>query len=269
MQEGKLSIQVVADDTDIFIILVYYCWKWCLQSRNIYIYIWSDGSIIDINASTIQLDVQCRDLLAMHALSGSDTSGKGKMTALKILPNVELQCIANLESSSEEIVDADQKKYLLYETKTKLTMAELRYRIFCSKKDIPKMKSPPPTYGPLYQHILRAHLQVILWKSAEQNGPPDIDIYAYGWVNTAGKLVPRVGATEMTPADLHKVVACGCVSVNACNKNIRSCRAGGLSCTLFCKCEGHEDCHNPYTIHTHTSDDENEENIWKSHKKMW
>ena len=75
----------------------------------IYLYI-SDGSIIDINASTIQLGVQCRDLLAMHALSGSDTSGKGKMTALKILPNVELQCIANLESSSEEIVDADQKK---------------------------------------------------------------------------------------------------------------------------------------------------------------
>ena len=70
IQEGKWSIQVVADDTDIFILLVYYCWKWCLQSRNIYIHMMkSEGSIIDINASTIQLGVQCRDLLAMHALS--------------------------------------------------------------------------------------------------------------------------------------------------------------------------------------------------------
>ena len=184
------------------------------------------------------------------------------MAAVKILSNVELQCIANLKSSSEEIVDADQKLFsLLYETKTRITMAELRYKIFCSKKDIPKMKSLPPTYGPLYQHIPRAHLQVILWKSAEQNSPPDIDIYAYGWVNTAGKLVPRVGATEMAPADLPKVVACGCLSVDACSKNIRSCRAGGLSCTSFCKCEGHEDCHNPHTIHSHTSDDENDENL--------
>ena len=46
-----------------------------------------DGSIIDINTSTIQLGVHCRDLLAMNALSGSDTTsypfGKGKMTTLK------------------------------------------------------------------------------------------------------------------------------------------------------------------------------------------
>ena len=66
--------------------------------------------------------VQCRDLLAIHALSGSDSypCGKGKMTKLKILPNVELQCIENLVSSSAEIVDADQKLFsLLYGSKNK------------------------------------------------------------------------------------------------------------------------------------------------------
>ena len=75
-------------------------------------------------------------------------------------------------------------------------------KICCSKKGISKIKSLPPADGPFYQHILRAHLQVILWKSTEQNGPPYIDIYAYGWVNTLDKLEPSVGATEMSPADL-------------------------------------------------------------------
>ena len=130
IQEGQMSIQVVADDTDIFILLVFYCCKCCLQSRNISVHVMkSDGSIIDINASrsTIQLGVQCRDFLAMHVLAGSETTsypfGKEKMNALKIFPNVELQhvqCIGNLESSSEEIVDAGQKVFpLLYGSKPK------------------------------------------------------------------------------------------------------------------------------------------------------
>ena len=59
-----------------------------------------------------QRGVQCRDLMAMHALSGSDTTSypfeKWTMAALKILLNVEFHCIGNLESSSEEIVDVGQ-----------------------------------------------------------------------------------------------------------------------------------------------------------------
>ena len=48
--------------------------------------------------------------------------------------------------------------------KNTLTMAELRYKIFRSKKDIPKIESLQLADGPLYQHIIRVHLQVILWK---------------------------------------------------------------------------------------------------------
>ena len=40
----------------------------------------------------------------------------------------------------------------------------------------------PPTDANLSYHILRAHYQVMLWKAADQQTPPAVDITAYGWV---------------------------------------------------------------------------------------
>ena len=64
-------MRVLSDDTDVFVLLVYWVWKVQL-SCSVQMKRW-DGSIIDINATCNELGPKCLKLLGMHALSGYDT----------------------------------------------------------------------------------------------------------------------------------------------------------------------------------------------------
>jgi len=121
------------------------------------------------------------------------------------------------------------------------------------------MKSLPHTDEALTQHILRCHLQVLIWKSAEDLHPSEICVEELGWNISNGKLEPKFGVTKMAPPELMKVVACGCVTDAASSRNSCSCKAPGLSCTSFCKCEGQDMCHNRHTANQQPSDDEDDE----------
>ena len=41
------------------------------------------------------------------------------------------------------------------------------YNIFTKKKGNPKVMASPPTSGNLMQHMLQAHLQIMLWKAGD------------------------------------------------------------------------------------------------------
>ena len=132
----------------------------------------------------------------------------------------------------------------------------LRYAFFASKRprDTPKINSLPPTEAALNEHIKRAHLQTMLWKAADQVNPPDViisgDISDLGWNIVQGVPHPCTGVTEVASPELMEMVACGCSATSACsNKKQCSCQAAGLSCTLFCRCLAHDNCHNPLTDH--------------------
>ena len=43
-------------------------------------------------------------------------------------------------------------------------------------KKSPKIQALPPTSSNLLLHVLRAHLQVMLWKAADQQAPPDVNM---------------------------------------------------------------------------------------------
>ena len=63
-----------------------------------------------------------------------------------------------------------------------------------SKKP-PQLKKLPPTDANLMLHILRAHLQVMLWKAASQGEPPAEfrDITPFGWeVANGGAVMPAL-----------------------------------------------------------------------------
>ena len=61
-------------------------------------------------------------------------------------------------------------------------MSEARYRIYTRKSGkLPKLMSLPPTELNPFLHILRAPLQTILAKSADQQAPPELDIIKYVW----------------------------------------------------------------------------------------
>ena len=65
---GKSVIRILTDDTDVFVLLVYWVWKMQLHSA-VQMERWN-GVVIDINAT---LGSKCLQLPGMHAISGCDT----------------------------------------------------------------------------------------------------------------------------------------------------------------------------------------------------
>ena len=78
---------ILSDDTDVFVLLVYWTWKADVQSA-VQMEKW-DGTILDVNATVKGLGDKCQGLLGIHALSGCDSvsypCGEGKASALKVL----------------------------------------------------------------------------------------------------------------------------------------------------------------------------------------
>ncbi len=84
---GKSVIRILTDDTDVFVLLVYWVWKMQLHSA-VQMERWN-WMVIDINATCLLLGSKCLQLPGMHAISGCDTVSypfnKGKISALNIL----------------------------------------------------------------------------------------------------------------------------------------------------------------------------------------
>ena len=128
-----------------------------------------------------------------------------------------------------------------------MAMNKLRYKLFSTSRSTPDIRSLPPTDEALFQHILRSHYQVLIWKSVLLKGPPVENATDWGWEIKNGLLEPVIGAYEVAPADVLKVVACGCESEKSCSRRNCSCNASGISCTTFCKCNGDTNCNNFFT----------------------
>ena len=95
---GKGVIRVLSDDTDVFVLLVYWVHRADLQCK-VQMERW-DGTILDINATSAHLGSKCLQLLGMHALSGCDTTsypyGKGKISALNTLLSGDFPGLADV-----------------------------------------------------------------------------------------------------------------------------------------------------------------------------
>jgi hypothetical protein len=63
------------------------------------------------------------------------------------------------------------------------SMESAHFTLFTKKKKSLKVMTLPPTSANLLQHVLRAHLQVMLWKATGHQAPPDetADITHFGW----------------------------------------------------------------------------------------
>ena len=104
--DGVQTIRILSDDTDVFVLLVY----WTSRMRvvdNIQIEKWN-GDVLDVNKTIEQLGPRkCSQLLGLHALSGCYTVsyplGKGKTSSIKLLEidNHDLiKCSDNLTRAS-------------------------------------------------------------------------------------------------------------------------------------------------------------------------
>ena len=80
-------------------------------------------------------------------------------------------------------------------------IVDFRHSMFTRKKD-GQTKHATNNKNMLALYIMRAHLQAMLWKAADQQNPPNVDINDFGWDVTA-KLPPA-------PPAIMKVIACCC-----------------------------------------------------------
>ena len=262
-EKGAKSIRILSDDTDVFVLAVYWCWKKNIKS-SVYIEKW-DHTLLDVSKTVKGLGARCANILGVHALSGCDTVsfafGKGKATAVSILKNKDLPdmdaVFGNETATQDQILTVGRDFILkLYGQAEAASMHEARFNLFRKRQKPPPLKCLPPTDANLVLYCLRAHLQVMLWKSADVRSPPVVNICDYGWYiqeikDAHGNILqipqPYIAKIDAAPPELMDVVSCNCSSTEPCKTKQCSCHKQGLPCTYYCKCNSI--CKNPFSTH--------------------
>ena len=113
-------------------------------------------------------------------------------------------------------------------------------------KNQTKIMILPKQYAYLYNHVLQTHLQVILWKVADQQVPQDFDGIKICFT------VPVTTIYDLSHPKLIDVNQCQCKTrEKKCITDACGCWKDHISCTLYCTCAWEEGCHKPYTNHLH------------------
>lgn len=252
--DGHKVIRVLSDDTDIFVLLVYWVYKAGITSA-VQMENWQ-GVVLSVNATCEKLGPKSLQLLGMHFLTGSDTTsyfyGKGKPSALKTLLNGDFKgletALGELGASHSDLIAAGEAFVCaLYGLPVGTSMAEARYQLYTRKRGKPlKVMALPPTHGNLSLHILRAHHAVILSKAANEKEAPRLDLERFGWEIKDGIPVPAIAKGPAGPKELIDVISCNCKAAGkSCSTHNCSCHRERLSCSVYCKCESGVNCCNP------------------------
>ena len=145
MQPGVvLKLSIFSVMTLLFVIMVYWSWRvgiTCLLQMERW-----DGTILNISSTVENLDEHCWSILAMHFLSGFDTTsypvGKGKVSALMamtVLPGDLLHFIREEGVTDLQIREAVRVFFLaLYNHRKFASLNIARY-----ERDIMKVQQPP------------------------------------------------------------------------------------------------------------------------------
>ena len=173
--------------------------------------------MININQTCTKLGSKCIQLLGMHALNGCDTTSftfnKGKLSALSVLeagyfPGL-FHVLGEEDAMQWGLLEVGLSFFCaLYSQKPDTPMEEARYNLYTKTKAMPRLRNlPPNTSTKLLLHVQRAHLQMTLWKAADQHSPPDIDVSNFGWEMKAGVLSPCIDPGPTGPPALMDVIS--------------------------------------------------------------
>ena len=258
------NIRVLCYDTDIIVLLLYYYatlkMTCCVTMQSTS----SKGAFGDIKATSGKHSKFVSSLLGAHALSGCDSVSYiyniGKVTIPKLLKaGQRLQHLGDTMASVDDI-ETEVTKFVAscYGVNTAKNMSDARFQVWLKKMSKPKiisapeLKSLPSTNFAFQEHVLRAHYQTCIWKSASQEGPPPMDPLKYSWKRDelSKLLVPHVEV---------QMPRCGCATQPICSTGRCSCSAAGISCTTFCNCYGELQCNNVNTKVEDESDDDSDD----------
>ena len=255
---------VVADDTDIAVMLLYHYNE---EMDDIHLcqpiakHTWSIRS-----CQTHIVDIK-EHLLFIHAWSGCDTTssifGKGKAFAVKKLrKSLQLrECsrvITSIESTPKEVGNAAITAFkIFYNSSTRLPLEKIRYHIYAelAGNGVIEPEKLPPTEDTAHYHGLRVHHQIMTWSLLEER--ITFDPLDWGWEHVDGFLVPTTTRLEIAPQSVKSLIRCKCklTSKNPCGTKLCICFKYGLPCLPACTgCRG-EDCHNTKKCVQQVSDD--------------
>ena len=260
---NKERVVVVADDTDVLALLVYHYNRETMDE----IYMMSEiartksprRSVIPISLVSKSIGQKCvRQLLAVHALSGCDTTsalhGRGKASVYRkiaqspdTLPLTDI--LGSVNAAEEDVVQADMKLLVMvYGGKPNESLNHLRYitymNMIANSKTTPCPERLPPTETAARFHLLRVHLQTVQWQTLMS---VRLDAEKWGWVNKGDIYVPIATTLLPAPEEWLSIIRCQCkLTTNnaSCSSRLCSCRKHGLNCVAACKnCFG-EQCSN-------------------------
>ena len=267
------SVGVVADDTDIYILLLYHYKIQQLASPMIMIPTKQGRTATDIGLTSEKLGNLCFQLLPAHALTGCDQVpmhygiGKGKM--LKVAKEAEnsLSLLGNMAANMEDVIEQATSFMATCYSVQAANMTEARVKVWqtrtmkkTAKKALP-LCSLPPTSACFRENVKRAHLQAAIWRNAEGD-PPNVDPTHFGWERQDElKLIRPItipSSEKIAPENVLKVLCCTCSSNALCRTRQCGCHAAPLGCTVYCSCQGWYNCNNPHTVMTleENSDDD-------------
>jgi len=264
-EEGATAINVLCDDTDVFVLLLHFYHKLDLTCGLTMESTHSERALVDIAASAKEHAKIAPQLPAMHCLSGCDTVaqlfGVGKSTAIKMLQASQtLECLGELDAPMSTIID-EATKFIAkcYGCTTTADMSDTRVQVWSRKMGrknmtaAPKLKTLPPTSQAFVENVRRAHFQTAIWKAALQSKPPNMNPEEYGWAReeTSKSLLPVPMPTDvaLAPPQILELIRCGCTSGTPCRTAQCGCCAAHLPCTFFCAChrDSNINCHNERT----------------------
>ena len=270
--DQKKPVTVLADDTDVYALLLYHYLEQGIQTPLFMESPIKERTIVDIQATVKKHQNIIPAILPAHALTGCDTVaacfgiGKGKM--LKVLKTgLPLDMIGNAKANWPEVLEqATQFIGSCYGQSKSTSMSEARVSVWTSKTgksgvtSTPKLCSLPPTTEAFIENVKRAHLQTCIWRNALQLNPPDLEPTSFGWVKESGtkSLLPTTVLTnvQLAPNHILKMIRCTCSSELPCKSSKCACNKARLACTIFCACQTGIECCNDQTQITVDEDDE-------------
>ena len=208
-------IEVVCDDTDVFVLLLHFYAEKNLTNDIVMSSTSSNRTAVDIKETAKKDSTIVNQFLPAHALSGCDTVsqfyGIGKGKALQaIQSNHKLDHLGDINYDML-CVEKEATSFVVacYGGKETASMSEARHMMWKAKMATKKLNTAPPlkTLPPtpaFLMHIRRAHLQAAIWGSALQPDPPDLIPTDNGWYID--------GAAHLEPIHLHSISSTGRVT---------------------------------------------------------
>ena len=196
-------------------------------------------------------------LPAFHALTGCDTCGhirgKGKKTTFKVFmksSETVIQALVQLGTEnlpSPDVISGCERflcQIMSTQSDSANTAGVLRWKRFKKLPPDQGVDKIPPTAGAWHQHILRAHMQVMIWNQDLVLEPLIPDPCKLGWHRDEdGSMMPILSEVQTAPASVVELVRCGC-KISKCATQRCTCRLNNLTCTEMCLCEADEECNN-------------------------